>query len=157
MRKKVEMNVSNETENKIVRNLSPLTNSSSHTAISIYKLNDPCSKSKSTYQPRKYIDVSKSLKCSYVQFFEEFDVQNFDNYQRTINNIKKTRKELVDEYKNMMNTAALGSTAYPPPPPSPLNYETVLFGQKVDFKSPYATKLKRPTFGQTFQKIFLKK
>ena len=32
----------------------------------------------------------------------------------------------------------------------------VLFGQKVDFKSPYATKLKRPTFGQTFQKVFLK-
>jgi hypothetical protein len=109
------------------------------------------------FLPKKKTSKQLNLKCSYLQLNADFDSLTHLNTQpesslglsfdKTLNDIKKTRQELIDEYKTMMQTQDSNGQQ------TPLHFrpiEPISFGHNVKFlRTNTITNLKRPRFEDT--------
>jgi len=91
--------------------------------------------------------IEKEL-ASKKKIFGEFDCDNNTlTLDKTLNDIKKTRQELIDEYKTMMQTQDSNGQQ------TPLHFrpiEPISFGHNVKFlRTNTITNLKRPRFEDT--------
>lgn len=108
------------------------------------------------FLPNKNKKKPVNLKYSYVQLsadFEPLNSQPEPEFDKTLNEIKKTRQELVEEYKSMMHMQQNNGQQTPP---VPFRHEPICFGHNVKFLRTNAnTHLKRPRFEDTLH-ILLK-
>ena len=104
------------------------------------------------FLPKRKSSRQLNLKCSYLRLSSDYEPLNPLNSQpepefdKTLNEIKKTRQELIDEYKTMMQSQRANVSQ------SPIHFrnEPISFGKNVKFlRTNTISNLKRPRFEDT--------
>lgn len=98
---------------------------------------------------KKNDNLLAPLKYNFIEFerptYPEYLNTTIDSdYIKTINEIKKTRNELIEEYKSMIHSSLSQS---------PPKYEAVTFGQNCSFlrTNPTNPTIQRPRFEHTLE------
>lgn len=87
------------------------------------------------------------LKYNCIEFVKPEPLDQYDpDYTKTLNEIKKTRAELIEEYKNMMHSSMSNNQT---------RFEPVNFGQNFPFLKT-SQSLKKPRFDDTLKLLLVK-